>query len=46
LLHLHRATFDNAFAAVNGVEIPHMIDITSDETEEQFYVIPEDSVLI
>ncbi len=45
MLHLRAATFDNAIAAADGVEVPRMVDITSDDTEE-FYRIPEDNVLL
>jgi ABC-type lipoprotein release transport system permease subunit len=46
LLHLRVASFDNAIATRDGVEVPRMIDITLDGTDERSYVIPEDSVLV
>jgi len=45
LFHLGRASFNNAVAAANGLSIPHMIDITADESDSGFFVIPEDTVL-
>ena len=46
LLHLRAATFDNAIAKAMGVEVPRMIDITSDGKDNQYYEIPDDSPLV
>ena len=45
ILHLRKATFDNAIAAKNIIAIPNMIDITSDITENTAFDIPENSIL-
>jgi len=45
ILHLRKASYDNAIAAKNAIEIPNMIDITSDITESTAYEIPENSIL-
>ncbi len=39
------AVYDNALTSSSGVEIPRMIDITSDKSDES-YSIPDDAVLI
>ncbi len=46
LLHLSKASYTNVIALVSGVEVPHMIDITADGTDGQYFVIPEDSPLV
>jgi len=45
ILHLRKSTFDNGIIVKNAVEIPNMIDITSDIKEETAYEIPENSIL-
>ena len=45
ILHLRKASFDNAIAAKNAIEIPNIVDITSDITESTAYEIPENSIL-
>lgn len=46
ILHLRPATFDNAISATDGIEVPQMVDITSDGSNGQYYQIPEDSILL
>ncbi|HOW91787.1 MAG TPA: ABC transporter permease [Anaerolineaceae bacterium] len=46
LLHLRPATFDNAIAAAEGVEIPRMIDVTSSDTDGPLYTLPVDHILL
>jgi ABC-type lipoprotein release transport system permease subunit len=45
ILHLRKTSFDNAIVAKNAIDIPNMIDITSDITENTAYNIPENSIL-
>ncbi len=44
LLHLRKASFNNAIAAARGVETPRMIDITADDSTGKYYEIPEASI--
>lgn len=46
LLHLRAATFDNAIAAAEGIEVPRMIDVTSDGSDGKLYTLPEEHVLL
>ena len=46
LLHLRIAPFNNAIAAAEGVEVPRLLDITAEENEGEFYILPEDSILM
>ncbi|MAT41886.1 MAG: ABC transporter permease [Anaerolineaceae bacterium] len=46
LLHLRRANFDNAISSAQGIEVPHMLDITADAKTGQFYTIPENSIFL
>jgi len=44
ITNMGAATYDNALVSSTGIEIPRMVDITS-EKEDESYRIPEDSVL-
>ncbi len=46
LLHLRAVEYENAVATANGLEVPRMIDITADDTDGQFFTIPENSVIM
>jgi ABC-type lipoprotein release transport system permease subunit len=46
LLHLRIAQYTNAIAAQSGVEVPRMIDITSNIVGGEFYKIPENNILV
>lgn len=46
LLHLRAATYENAVAEANGLDIPRMIDITADGDDGKFFTIPEDSSIM
>lgn len=46
LLHLRAAEYENAVAAANGFEVPRMIDITADGTNDQYFSIPDDSLIM
>ncbi|HER45393.1 MAG TPA: ABC transporter permease, partial [Thermoplasmatales archaeon] len=45
ILHLRKTSFDNAIVTKNDIEIPNLVDITSDITEGTAYNIPENSIL-
>ena len=45
ILHLRKASFDNAIVTKNAIEIPNKVDITSNSSEGNPYQIPENSVL-
>ncbi len=46
LLHLRPATFDNAIAVAEGIEVPRMIDITSSDPDGPLFELPEEHVLL
>lgn len=46
MLHLRKAAYNNAIANKQGIEIPRIVDITSDSTDGPSYEIPADSVLL
>jgi ABC-type lipoprotein release transport system permease subunit len=46
LLRIRPATYDNAIVSTNGIEIPNIIDITSEGMDGFHYEIPEDSILL
>lgn len=46
LLRLRIADYNNQLAAAEGIEVPRMVDITSDGSDGSSYKVPEDSVLL
>jgi ABC-type lipoprotein release transport system permease subunit len=46
LLHLRAATFDNAIAAAEGIEVPRMLDVTLDGADGRLYTLPAKHVLL
>ncbi len=46
ILHIRAAAYNNAITKSKGVNIPRMIDITSDGFDEQHFTIPEESILL
>lgn len=46
LLHLRPATFDNAIAVAEGIEVPRMIDVTSSDPDGPLFELPEEHVLL
>ena len=46
LLHLRIASFTNAIAAAENIEVPRILDITAGEDDKEYYALPEGSILI